>query len=129
VVRVPLQLPPRSRRQAPSPDDAFGSDEVFAQRQNLLGFAAQDEHFEAEALIQVYMEAADDVGVVSVLYVREFLSQVGGVMLKHHQDGGHALAVFVAAFPSVADKLSAQQVPNGFGAVFITASLDEGVEL
>jgi hypothetical protein len=123
------QLSSGSGRQTPAPNNALGGNEAFSQSQNLSGLAAQHQHLQAKTLVQVDMQAADDVGVVAVLNVRQFLRQVGGVMLKHHQHRSYALLHFVAACPSLAEQLFADKVSNGLGAVFIATALREGVKL
>lgn len=93
---------------------------------NLAGLALYRDNLQAVVVIDVDVLARDDERLEIVLDVHELVDKLALVMIVAHGDGARHL---VAAQPLLFDKVFADEVADGLGAVLVVEALNMTVEL
>ena len=96
---------------------------------DLLNYASltlHHEHFQAVVFIQMNVHGRDDLLVVSMLQGGEDFGEFVDIMAVHQGDRAHGF--LVGQFPFLLNEARPYQVPDRFGAVFVTHILDQPVK-
>jgi len=106
---------------------ALGADQLIRDRLDCARFALDNDDFQAIIVIQMNMQGGENLLVMIVLQVRQFLIQHPDMMIVNHGDRTHYLAI--RRFPRFLDQFITDHVAKGFGAIGITSGGNQFIEL
>ena len=106
---------------------SFGGNGAPITRRNVLGLAANDNHFQAVVVIEVHVHSREDTVICIVLNIGQFLVEQSYVMIVDEGDGSQHFSV--GDLPGLLHQLFPDQIAERLRACRVSTARDMPVEL
>lgn len=101
--------------------DALGSDEFIRNPADVICATLDHDDLETVVCIEVDMQGGDDLLVMGMLMLGQFVGQIPGVMIVDQGHGGNRLMPLIS--PLLLNQIITNQIAYGFGAITVSFAI------